>query len=79
MPDDAAETETAQRRKVEFASTFDRLIASNLSLTGSVGQLTESAGRLVKLSWAIILLNVVLISAGAAAVVWFVLTRQPHQ
>lgn len=52
---DAAETETAQRRKLEFASVFDTLIASNLALSSSVG-------RLVKLSWAIILLNCVLLS-----------------
>lgn len=54
MPD-PAETETARRRKVEFASVFDNLIASNMALT-------ESVGRLVKLSWAIILFNVALLA-----------------
>lgn len=53
MPD-PAETETAQRRKIEFASVFDNLVASNMALSKSVGSL-------VRLSWAIILLNVVLI------------------
>ncbi len=55
---DPAETETAQRRKVEFATTFDTLVASNLALSASVGSL-------VKLSWAIIALNVVLIASVA--------------
>ncbi len=63
---DRAETETAGRRKLEFASTFDALIASNLALTTSVG-------RLVKLSWAIIVLNVALITAVVA------MTARSHQ
>ncbi len=54
MPD-PAETETAQRKEGGFASVFDSLIASNLALSSSVG-------RLVKLSWAIIVLNVVLLA-----------------
>ncbi len=46
-----------------LASVFDTLIASNLSLTMAVG-------RLVRLSWAIILFNVVLIASVIATLVW---------
>lgn len=45
------------------ASTFDRLIDSNLQLTANVG-------KLVRLSWAIILLNVVLIVSVALLLGW---------
>ena len=55
---DHAEHETSRRKKAEFASVFDSLIASNLALSSSVG-------RLVKLSWAIIALNVALIAVVA--------------
>ena len=55
---DPAELETAQRGKVKFATVFDSLIASNLALS-------ESVGRLVKLSWAIIALNAILLAVVA--------------
>ncbi len=60
---DAAETETAKRRKLQFASTFDALIAANLSLTASVG-------KLVKLSWAILGMNLLLITSVVALIAW---------
>jgi uncharacterized protein involved in cysteine biosynthesis len=71
MPD-PAETETAQRRKVEFATTFDTLIQSNLALT-------ESVGRLVRLSWSIVVLNLVLIGVVILTLTWATLSnRQPR-
>ena len=70
---DAAETETDARRKATpsspvLASVFDNLIASNLALS-------QSVGRLVRLSWAIILLNVVLIASVAVTLTWAAVTR----
>ena len=52
MPD-PAETETAQRRKAEFSTTFDRLVESNLQLvrTVRVSILVVSACAVMSLSW----------------------------
>ena len=40
--EDPAEQETAQRRKAEFASTFDRMVDANLGLTASNVELAKT-------------------------------------
>lgn len=65
---DPAEAETEERKHAGFATTFDHLITSNLSLTMAVG-------RLVRLSWAIIMFNIVLIATIVVVGAWVVLTR----
>lgn len=65
---DPAEAETEARKNAGFATTFDHLITSNLNLTMAVG-------RLVRLSWAIILLNLALIATVGALVGWVMLMR----
>lgn len=55
----------------ELASVFDNLIGATLKLTVSVE-------RLVRLSWAIVILNVLLITVVAALLAWVAFTvRQP--
>ncbi len=62
----AKEEVTAEQRKMALAPVFDRLIETTLSLT-------QSVERLVRLSWAIIGLNLILIAALVAVVAWAVL------
>jgi hypothetical protein len=53
-----------------MSETFDRLVDASLDLTRSVE-------RLVRLSWAIIAMNVILVVAIAAVVAWTLTVRQP--
>lgn len=69
MAEELAKADTGERNR-SLASTFDKLIDSTLALTTSVR-------RLVNLSWAIVLLNVVLISVLSVAIAWWALTRKP--
>ena len=62
--------EARDEDRIPRASTFDRLVESTLAIVESNAALTKSVGRLVRLSWAIISMNVILLSAVAALLAW---------
>lgn len=53
MHEDPAETETAQRRKLSFAPTFDRLAESNIQLVKTVRSavLVVTACAVMSMTW----------------------------
>lgn len=55
------------------ASTFDRLVESSLAIVESNVQLTKNVSKLVRLSWAIVLLNLVLLASVALLLAWLAL------
>jgi hypothetical protein len=53
MISDPAEAETEERRKASFASTFDRLVESNMQLvkTVRVAIVVVTASAVISMSW----------------------------